>query len=93
MPVLSDSEVQQALERLPGWQREGNPIARMFQFPDFKTAMQFVNQVAAAAEQANHHPDIDIRYNKVTMSLISHDSGGITQRDVRMAERINHIAG
>jgi 4a-hydroxytetrahydrobiopterin dehydratase len=93
MPVLSDPEIQQALERLPGWQRDAIAIARVFEFPDFKAAMQFVNQVAAAAEQANHHPDIDIRYNKVTMSLVSHDSGGITQRDVRMAERINHIAG
>jgi 4a-hydroxytetrahydrobiopterin dehydratase len=93
VPVLSDPEIQQALEQLPGWQRAAIAIARVFEFPDFKTAMQFVNQVAAAAEQANHHPDIDIRYNKVTMSLVSHDSGGITQRDVRMAERINHIAG
>ncbi len=93
MAVLTDSQVQQALGRLPGWQRNGNAIQRLFQFIDFNAAMQFVNQVAAAAEQANHHPDIDIRYNKVLMSLLSHDSGGVTQRDVRMAERINLIAG
>jgi 4a-hydroxytetrahydrobiopterin dehydratase len=92
MPVLSDTEIQLALERLPGWQLSGGAIARVFQFPDFKAAMEFVNQVAAAAEQASHHPDIDVRYNKVTMSLVSHDSGGVTQRDVRMAERINRIA-
>ena len=55
--------------------------------------MQFVNKIAEAAEQANHHPDIDIRYNTVTMALVSHDSGGVTQRDVRMAEKINQIAG
>jgi 4a-hydroxytetrahydrobiopterin dehydratase len=55
--------------------------------------MQFVNKIADSAEQANHHPDIDIRYNKVTMGLVSHDSGGVTERDVRMAERINQIAG
>ncbi len=93
MAVLTDSQVQQALGRLPGWQRSGIGIQRLFQFTDFNAAMQFVNQVAAAAEQANHHPDIDIRYNKVLMSLVSHDSGGVTQRDVRMAERINQIAG
>lgn len=93
MAVFTDSEIQQALARLPGWQRNGAAIERVFQFPDFTTAMQFVNQVAAAAEQASHHPDIDIRYNKVTMSLVSHDAGGVTQRDARMAERINHIAG
>jgi 4a-hydroxytetrahydrobiopterin dehydratase len=91
MAVLTDSEIQQALAKLPGWQRNGIAIQRMFQFPDFKAAMQFVNKVAEAAEQANHHPDIDIRYNKVTMALVSHDSGGVTQRDVKMAEKINQI--
>jgi 4a-hydroxytetrahydrobiopterin dehydratase len=93
MAVLSDAEVRQALARLPGWGQSGKAIQRVFEFADFKAAMQFVNKVADAAEQANHHPDIDIRYSKVTTSLISHDSGGVTQRDVRMAERINQVAG
>jgi 4a-hydroxytetrahydrobiopterin dehydratase len=93
MAVLSDSEIQQALAGLPGWQRQGLAIQRTFQFSDFKAAMQFVNRIADAAEQANHHPDIDIRYNKVVLSLVSHDAGGVTQRDVRMAQRINQIAG
>src|SRR5262249_37893278 len=93
MAVLTDSEIQQALANLAGWQRSGIAIQRVFQFPDFKAAMQFVNKVADAAEQANHHPDIDIRYNKVTMALVSHDSGGVTQRDVKMAEKINGIGG
>jgi 4a-hydroxytetrahydrobiopterin dehydratase len=90
---LTDSEIQQALGSLSGWQRQGKAIQRVFAFPDFKAAMQFVNKVADAAEQANHHPDIDIRYNKVTTALISHDSGGVTQRDVKMAKRINEIGG
>jgi len=94
MAVLTDSEIQQALGSLSGWQRnDGGAIQRVFRFPDFKLAMQFVNKVADAAEQANHHPDIDIRYNTVVMALISHDSGGVTQRDVRMAGTINKIAG
>jgi 4a-hydroxytetrahydrobiopterin dehydratase len=93
MAVLTDSEIQQALTKLSGWRRSGIAIQRVFEFPDFKAAMQFVNKVADAAEQANHHPDIDIRYNKVTMALVSHDSGGVTQRDVRMAEKINGIGG
>jgi 4a-hydroxytetrahydrobiopterin dehydratase len=93
MAVLTDAEIQQALASLSGWQRNGGAIQRVFRFPDFKLAMQFVNKVADAAEHANHHPDIDIRYNTVTMALISHDSGGVTQRDVRMAETINKIAG
>jgi 4a-hydroxytetrahydrobiopterin dehydratase len=93
MPVLTDQEIQQALGSLQGWQRNGKAIQRVFRFPDFKAAMQFVNKVADAAEQANHHPDIDIRYDTVTMALVSHDSGGVTQRDVRMAGVIDKIAG
>lgn len=92
MAVLTDPEIQQALTSLNGWQRNGPAIQRVFRFADFKQAMQFVNKIAEAAEQANHHPDIDIRYNTVTMALVSHDSGGVTQRDVRMAENINKIA-
>jgi len=93
MAVLTDAEIQRELALLSGWQRNGTAIQRVFRFPDFKAAMQFVNKVADAAEQANHHPDIDIRYNTVTMGLVSHDSGGVTQRDVRMAGTINKIAG
>jgi len=93
MAVLTDAEVQQALGSLSGWQRQGKAIQRVFEFPDFKAAMQFVNKVADAAEQANHHPDIDIRYNKVTLALISHDSGGVTQRDIKMARRASEIFG
>lgn len=93
MAVLTDAEVQQALGSLRGWQRQGKAIQRVFEFPDFKAAMQFVNKIADTAEQNNHHPDIDIRYNKVTTALISHDAGGVTQRDVKMAKRINEIAG
>jgi 4a-hydroxytetrahydrobiopterin dehydratase len=92
MAVLTDAEIQQALTTLSGWQHNGGVIQRVFRFPDFKAAMQFVNKVAEKAEQANHHPDIDIRYNTITMALVSHDAGGVTQRDVRMAEAINKIA-
>ena len=93
MAVLTDAEIQQALASLPKWQRQGKAIQRVFEFPDFKAAMQFVNKIADAAEQANHHPDIDIRYNKVTMALVSHDAGGVTQRDIKMARRINEVSG
>jgi 4a-hydroxytetrahydrobiopterin dehydratase len=93
MAVLTDSAIQAALSKLPGWKRNGLAIERIFEFADFKLAMVFVNKIAEAAEAANHHPDIDIRYNKVKMALLSHDSGGVTERDVRMAERINAIAG
>ena len=89
--VLSEVEVQQALRDLPGWKRNGKAIDRNFQFENFLKAMEFVNQIAEAAEAVNHHPDILISYNKVTLSLISHDSGGVTHRDVKMAARINEL--
>jgi 4a-hydroxytetrahydrobiopterin dehydratase len=90
--VLSDAELQQALQKLPGWKKNGNAIERNFQFANFVQAMDFVNQIAEAAEAVNHHPDIHISYNKVTMTLVSHDSGGVTQRDIRMAGKINELA-
>ena len=90
--VLSDAEVQQALQKLPGWKKTGNAIERNFQFANFVQAMDFVNQIAEAAEAVNHHPDIHISYNKVTLALVSHDAGGITQRDIRMAGKINELA-
>jgi 4a-hydroxytetrahydrobiopterin dehydratase len=91
--VLSASEIDQALQKLPGWTRQGNAIERVFQFGNFLEAMEFVNKIAVAAEAANHHPDIVINYNKVTLALVSHDSGGVTRRDVRMAGTINDVAG
>ena len=91
--VLTDSEIGLALQKLPGWARRTNTIERVFQFDDFTQAMKFVNQIAEAAEAANHHPDILINYNKVTLTLVSHDSGGVTQRDIRMAGKINEVAG
>lgn len=90
--TLSDSEIRTALNSLPGWKQNGKQIERLFEFPDFVAAMKFVNRIADAAEAAQHHPDITINYNKVKLALISHDSGGVTQRDVRMAERINRVA-
>ena len=89
---LSDPGIEQALQTLPQWRREGNSIERVYQFADFKQAMAFVNRVAEAAEAANHHPDIYISYNHVKLSLVSHDAGGITQRDIRMAGKINEMS-
>jgi 4a-hydroxytetrahydrobiopterin dehydratase len=90
--VLSDIEIQQALPRLPGWKKSGNALERVFQFESFVQAMKFVNHIAEAAEAVNHHPDIHISYNKVMLTLVSHDSGGVTQRDIRMAGKINEVA-
>lgn len=89
--VLSDPEIETALHQLPGWKRNGKVIERVFQFGNFVRAIEFVNQIAEAAEAVNHHPDIIINYNKVTLALVSHDSGGVTQRDLKMASRINEL--
>ena len=91
MSLLSDEQLRQALPGIPGWKHVGKTIERRFEFPDFVTAMIFVNRVAELAEEANHHPDIDIRYNKVVLALTSHDSGGITSRDVKLAKRIDSL--
>lgn len=89
---LSEAEIQQALSTLPHWRSEGNTIERIYQFGGFVEAMAFVNKVAEAAEAANHHPDIYISYKDVKLSLVSHDSGGVTQRDIRMAAKINDLS-
>jgi 4a-hydroxytetrahydrobiopterin dehydratase len=91
--ALSVNDVHGALKKLPGWDQNGKAIERKFEFPDFVAAIKFVNQIAEAAERANHHPDIAISYNKVTLSLMSHDAGGVTERDLKMAGQINKIAG
>lgn len=91
MSVLSPEKVQEALQSLPEWKLEGKEIVRNYQFADFAAAMVFVNQVADKAEKAGHHPDIDIRYNKVRLALVSHDQGGLTQRDIKMAQAVNTL--
>jgi 4a-hydroxytetrahydrobiopterin dehydratase len=91
--VLTRSEIDVALKSLPGWATHDNAIQRVFQFDDFVHAVEFVNKIAVAAETSNHHPDILITYNQVTLTLVSHDSGGVTERDLRMAGKINEVAG
>ena len=87
--LLSDIAIQRELGSLPGWSRRGDLLTRTYQFRNFSDAMSFVNRVAQAAETANHHPDIDIRYSKVTLSLSTHDAGGITQNDLDLAKAID----
>jgi len=91
MAVLKENEVRDALRDLVGWKFAEKAIRRDYEFKDFLEAMAFVNKVAAKAEAANHHPDIDIRYNKVVLALTSHDSGGVTQRDIKMAKQISEL--
>lgn len=83
--VLSDIAIQRELGSLSGWTRRGTAIVKNYQFKTFPEGIGFVGRVAQAAEAANHHPDIDIRYTKIICSLSTHDSGGITQKDLDLA--------
>lgn len=89
MAELTAAELDIALRDLPNWQLEDGKLVRDNTFPNFATAMVFVNKVADLAESTNHHPDIDVRYNRVRLALISHDSGGLTRRDINLATRID----
>lgn len=89
---LSDIAIQRGLGSLPGWSRKGEVLSKTFQFDTFPAAINFVNRVAEAAETAQHHPDIDIRYTKVSCTVTTHDAGGITQKDLRMAAEIEFAA-
>ncbi len=91
MSLLTAEIVQERLRSLPRWKLEGKEIVRHYEFADFAAAMVFVNQVAEKAEKAGHHPDIDVRYNKVRLALVSHDKGGLTKRDMAMAETIDSL--
>ena len=85
MPKLSAQEAASLLETLPAWKIQAGELVRIFKFEDFPAAIGFVNKVAALAETAGHHPDIDIRYNRVRLALVTHDAGGLTGKDFDLA--------
>ena len=87
--ALSASELDAVLRDRPDWKLHEGKLVREWTFSDFVQAMAFVNRLATLAEAAGHHPDIDIRYNRVLLGLVSHDAGGITERDAAMAKRIS----
>jgi 4a-hydroxytetrahydrobiopterin dehydratase len=86
---LSDAEITSRLQSLAAWRIDGGELVRTFSFADFRAALAFVNQVGELAEAAGHHPDIDIRYNRVRLALVTHDSGGLTAKDFDLAGKIN----
>jgi 4a-hydroxytetrahydrobiopterin dehydratase len=92
MTALSSTDIASRLTTLPDWRVESGELVRTFQFSDFRAAMAFVNRVADLAEEAGHHPDIDIRYNKVRLALVTHDAGGITAKDFDLAGAANKLA-
>jgi 4a-hydroxytetrahydrobiopterin dehydratase len=91
MAALSPDEIKASLALLPAWSVEQGELVRQFEFKDFLGSIAFVNSVAQLAEAAGHHPDIDIRYNKVRLALVTHDAGGITSKDFELAARAGEL--
>lgn len=89
---LTQSEIDQKLQTIPQWQQEQQTITRTFKFKGFVEAVDFVDKLVEPAEAAGHHPDLAISYNQVTVSLTSHDAGGLTQKDFEMAQTISNLA-
>lgn len=91
MTLVLDSEIEAFLETHPGWLKSGTEISRTFTFRDFNQSMGFVTRLAMEAEKVDHHPDIDIRWSKVTLRLSTHSEGGITVKDLTLADTIDGL--
>ena len=91
MAKLTEQEIASSMPQLQGWRREGDAIVKQYEFGKFAEGIRFVDRVAEAADAADHHPDIDIRYTKVTMSLSTHSAGGLTKKDFELAGRIDQL--
>jgi 4a-hydroxytetrahydrobiopterin dehydratase len=91
MVALSEEDAHRHLAALPEWKIVSGELVRTFKFNDFRAALTFVNQVGELAEAAGHHPDIDIRYNKVRLGLVTHDEGGLTAKDFELAGKVDKI--
>ena len=93
MAKLTEPEITQALAGLTGWTREGDAIVKRYTFTAFAEGIRFVDRVAVAADRADHHPDIDVRWTTVTMALSTHSAGGLTRKDFALAAEIDRLAG
>ena len=91
MAKLSSPQIKAALATVTEWKKRGASISRTYQFKDFVVAIKFVNAVARLAEKAWHHPDIDIRWNKVKLTLSTHDAGGLTEKDFELARKFDRL--
>jgi 4a-hydroxytetrahydrobiopterin dehydratase len=92
MARLSDEEIDERLAGLDGWERDGDVIRRSFKLQDFKGSVDFVNRLTPEAEEMNHHPDLEISWNTVTVSITTHSEGGLTENDFELARRIARLA-
>jgi 4a-hydroxytetrahydrobiopterin dehydratase len=91
MNKLDDAAITRSLEELPGWKKQGDALTKQFELPTFARSVECVNAVAKHADQVDHHPDMLIQYNKVTFTLSTHDAGGITEKDVSLAKKIDAL--
>jgi len=91
MGTISEKDLKSKLVSVPDWQVESGELVRTFLFKDFRGSLKFVNEVGELAEQAGHHPDFDIRYNKVRLALVTHDAGGITEKDFDLAAKADKL--
>jgi 4a-hydroxytetrahydrobiopterin dehydratase len=91
MEKLTSDQIKTSLASVPDWKQQGDNITRTFQFKDFPGSIKFVNSLADVAEKSNHHPDIDIRWNKVTLALSTHDAGGLTKKDFELAKQFDRL--
>ena len=91
MAKLSTVEIKSGLASAPEWKKRNQTITRTYEFKDLPAAIKFVNSVARIAEKAWHHPDIDIRWNKVTLTLTTHDEGGLTKKDFDLARKFDRV--
>ena len=92
MARLSDEEIEERRSALGGWERDGDQIRRTFELEDFKGSVEFVNRLTPEAEDMNHHPDLAISWNKVTVTVTTHSEGGLTENDFELARRIATLA-
>ena len=91
MSKLSEAEIIERLPTAKGWDRHGDMLVRTWQFPSFRRAMEFVNQVAALLEKSDHHPDLIVQFRTVRIEMSTHDVGGLTERDFALVAEINEI--
>ena len=92
MAKLNLAQIKGSLGKVPNWRKKGSTITRTYQFKDFAAAMRFVTALAKLAEKAWHHPDVEISWNKVTLSLTTHDQGGLTEKDFDLAEKVDRLS-
>jgi 4a-hydroxytetrahydrobiopterin dehydratase len=89
--LLENEDLQAALRKCPEWEYEKKAITRTIEFEEFMEAIDFINDLAEIAEEAQHHPEITIRHTRVTLRLTTHDAGGLTELDIQMAQRVDNL--